>query len=272
MKMAGMAEASPYRCALTFSFPHRFRLVTGRNKQKVELQDDDSVHLMVSLWDADTMVVPPTSDVSLEITQNDETVVEKPLWPMLSQNMGFHFGDNIALPGDGTYTVNVGIGPMQTRRSGTFEGRFNDSASATFTFEFSQQQLEDIMVRFLDDTKGQPGAVDPMEMEMMPLAQLPEANQLPGQLIGEGTSGNGKFIATILDRPPSGIDEPGTYLAVSARTPYNRYPLPYMSLSANHIRNGSSVFDGPLHPTLDPELNYHYGRIVDDLQSGIPSS
>jgi uncharacterized protein involved in high-affinity Fe2+ transport len=115
MKMVDMTDAKPYKCALTFSFPHRFWLVTGQNKKKVELQSEDSVHLMVSLWDAETKVVPPTSDVTLEITQDGETVVEKPPWPMLSQNMGFHFGDNIALPGNGTYSVNVGIGPMQTR-------------------------------------------------------------------------------------------------------------------------------------------------------------
>jgi hypothetical protein len=124
------------------------------------------------------------------------------------------------------------------------------------------------MFRNLEDTQGQKGAVNPMEMEMMPLAQLPPKDRLPGRVIGEGTSGDGKFIASVLDQPPAGIDQSGSYLAVSARTPYNRYPLPFMSLSGTLTRNGSSVFDGPLQPTLDPDLNYHYGAVVDGLQSG----
>lgn len=268
MKMGGTTDAAPYTCALSFSFPHRFWLVTGQNRERVEVRDDDSVHLMVSLWDAETTVVSPTSDITIEISQDGETVVEKPPWPMLSQNMGFHFGDNVALPGDGTYSVNVGIGPLQTRRTGAFTGMFEDPASGTFSFEYSKQQLEDSMITLLEDRQGQRGAVDPMNMEMIQIGQLPPANQLPGQIVGERTSGDGKFVTAVLDQPPNGIDESGAYLAVSARTPHNRYPLPFMSLSGTVSRDGSSIFEGPFQPTLDPELDYHYGHVIDEIQSG----
>nr|WP_246049099.1 hypothetical protein [Natronomonas salsuginis] len=39
-----------------------------------------------------------------------------------------------------------------------------------------------------------------------------------------------------------------------------------MSLSAILQRNGASVFDGILQATIDPELRYHYGTMVGDVQ------
>ena len=268
MQMVGMGQAGPYRAALTVSFPHRFWLMTGRNREMVELRAEDSIHLMVSLWDAETQVVPPTSDVTLEISQGDETVVQKAPWPMLSQNMGFHFGDNYALPGDGTYSVSVKIGPMQTRRTGSFAGRFDDPASVTFSYEYSRSALNELSFETLDETKGNEGAVDPMRMEMLPLAQLPEPGGLPGRVIGEATSGDGRFVVSVLDEALPGLDGSGQYLAVSARTPYNRYPLPFMSLASTISRDGTTVVEGPLKATLDPDLNYHYGAVVDDIASG----
>jgi hypothetical protein len=89
-----------------------------------------------------------------------------------------------------------------------------ESASATFSFEFDQQQLEDINFRRLDETKGQRGAVNPMEMEMMPLAQLPPKDQLPGRTIGEATSGDGKFPLIPLE---TGYSESGYKIVESSR-------------------------------------------------------
>jgi hypothetical protein len=107
-----------------------------------------------------------------------------------------------------------------------------------------------------------------MEMGMLPSSQLPEAERLPGRVLGTSTSGDGRFVVTALEEPPAGVDASGTYVAVSARTPYNRYPLPFMSLSARHERDGDVLFDGDCVATFDPELNYHYGAAVDSVESG----
>jgi hypothetical protein len=267
MEMAAMGEAGPYQCAVTYSFPHRFWLVTGQDRERVDVESDDSLHLMLSLWDAETGVVPPSNSLDLAVERDGETVAEKPPWPMLSQNMGFHFGDNVALTGDGTYTANVRVGPLQTRRTGAFRDRFGEAASASLEFEFSQGALDELRFEELQN-RGVEGAVEPMEMEMMPLAQLPEPDGLPGRQVGEATSGDGRFVVTALDEPPAGVEASGTYLAVSARTPYNRYPLPFMGLSATLTRDGDTVFDDALTPTLDPDLDYHYGATVDGVESG----
>lgn len=266
--MAGMGMAKPYEVALSYSFPHRFWLVTGQNRKKVELQEQDSVHLMATLWDGETKTVIPASNLSVDLTKDGESVTSKKMWPMLSQNMGFHYGDNFALDGDGTYEATVTIDPVQARRTGTFQGRFAQSASATVEFEFSQQKLNEVTFRQLDEKKGQKGTVSPMEMETMPLARTPKQSDLPGSFRGKATSGDGVFLVTALEEAPAGTDASGPYLAVSPRTPYNRYPLPMMSLSATLTRDGEAVAEGSLQPTLDPELEYHYGATVDSLEAG----
>ena len=268
MEMVGTAEAGPYGVALFFSYPHRFWLVTGEDVEKVEIADDDSVHLMASLWDRETSAVVPTGSLTLEVSRDGEQVLRRPPWPMLSQNMGFHFGDNLALPGEGTYDVAVEVGPIGARRTGAFRDRFGESASAEFSFEFSRSALQEIDFRRLDDRKGERGAVDPMEMGMMPTGQLPPPGDLPGRAVGEAAAGDGQFVVRALDSPPAGVDGPGAYLAVSARTPYNRYPLPFMSISASLGGDGGSDDPGPLTATLDPDLGYHYGTTVGSIESG----
>ncbi|MEF8829781.1 MAG: hypothetical protein V5A49_12145, partial [Haloarcula sp.] len=54
-----------------------------------------------------------------------------------------------------------------------------------------------------------------------------------------------------------------SYLAVSARTPYNRVPLPMMSLDGTVDADGETVFDDALTAGVHPELGYHYGAIVE---------
>lgn len=265
METIGLKHTKGYTIALMYSYPHRFWTVTNDRRTKVEIRSEDSIHLMGSVWETGTNTVFPTANLGAEITTNGERVTSKQLWPMLSQTMSYHFGDNIELSGDGTYAVTVQFGPVDVRRTGAFR-ELGESISTTFEFEYSRQKREKIMFKRLDEKKGQTDALDPMQLKRIPLAQLPKPDTLPGRHLGTATSGDGVFVVTTPDTPPKGVDS--TYLAISAQTPYNRYPLPFMSLSATLTRGGSTVFDGPLIPTLDPELGYHYGGSVDQLRSG----
>ena len=267
MVMADMADTKEYKVALMYSFPHRFWTVNSQNTNKVSIQDDDSVHFMGTLWDKETKMVLPYTNFSVELTQDGESVTERSLWPMLTQPMAFHFGDNVSLPDDGTYSATVRIGAIQPRRTGRFEGKFGEPTTVDMEFEYSQVKRDEIMVTQLDDKAGKKGAVEPMDMDM-PLAVLPPKEDLPGQVLGEATSGDGVFIVTALDDADRFTDNDQTYLAVSGRTPYNRVPLPFMSLSATLNRDGETVFDGALQSTLDPELDYHYGSAVESIESG----
>ncbi|WP_436925559.1 iron transporter [Halosimplex amylolyticum] len=295
MEMVGMADAGDYKVALTYSFPHRFWRAEGDRFEKVEIQGSDTVHLMTTVWDAETGTVVPNGAVTTTITKDGETFTSgKPLWLMLSQNMGVHAGDNLELGGDGTYDVEVSVPPLSARRTGAFRDRFDELATASFTMGFSQSTLEEVFFERLQDRQGERAALEPMEMDMVPVARAPATEDLPGTVLGETTSGDAVFAAMRLESPPAGFVESdgdgggtdsdgtatggtngstdgdggaGTYLAVSMRTPYNRYPIPATTVSATVTRDGDAVFDDDLAQTFDPDLGYHYGAVA-DVQSG----
>ncbi|WP_225335254.1 iron transporter [Halomicrobium urmianum] len=271
MEMVGVESSGRYSLALFYSFPHRFWTMDGDRTNKVEIQSDDSLHLMASVWDAETETTIPSSNARMVVADNDsgDVVADRRMWPMLSQNMGFHYGDNVPLSGDGVYETTVNFGPVSVRTTGEFAGAFQEQLSPMFRFEFRQDTLEgQVSFERLPDRQGERDAVEPMSMDRVPTPQLPPAAELPGTVLGEGTSGDAKFVATLLDERPEGIDGDGPYLAVSPRTPYNRFPIPMMALSATLEHDGGTAFEGNLTSTLDPDLKYHYGAAVDGVEDG----
>jgi hypothetical protein len=270
MEMVGMRSSGGYKCALTYTYPHRFWLVTGTRTKKVTIEDSDSVHLMPIVWDAETGTVPPDMNPQLRIADaGGEAVDQLAPWPMLSQPMGFHFGDNVALGGEGTYTVEASVGDPSIRRTGALAGA-DGGETFTFEFEFERSKLEEIAYEDISSAKeGTTGALPPMEMPKLPNTQVPASGDLPGTVRGSASSGDAAFVVTTLpDATRFGGGESETYLAVSPRTPYNRYVLPLLSLSGTLVRGGETVFDGPLAATLDPDLGHHYGAAVSGVESG----
>ncbi len=244
------------------TYPHRFWTVTGTRTERVDMQYNDSIHLMAAVWDTETETpIHFGSGVRYDIRQDGTTVAERVFWPMLSQQMGMHFGDNIVLPNDGQYTVHVEIGPMNVNRVGSFTGRFGSSATVEMEYLFKRPYQNSITNRILGEQAGNPGAVDPMNMDI-PLSTAPAPTDLPGRMLGEESSGDVIFVATASN---SGN---GYYLTVSPRTKYNNYVLPMMSVSGQLVRDGGTVFEGPLQSAIGPVRNYHYGATVDAIKTG----
>jgi len=267
MGVYGTTAASNVKFALMHSYPHRFWNLTGSRKTKVVVQSDDSVHLMASVWDTETGTILP-ADVSVEIGNSDGQVSSTNLWPMISPNMGFHYGDNIVLPGEGKYDVTLQIGPLQASRTDPFDGRFTESQSATMQFTFDTNETYNLEIRRLDEKAGTRGTVDLMKMEMMPKPVVPPKSNLPGQLLHEGQSGDATFLVALVDEDQRFSDAGGPYLLVSPRTPYNRVMLPRMALSATITRGGKTIAQGSLRESLDPDLGSFYGMALDELRSG----
>ena len=265
MEMAGMGGSGEYEAGLMYSYAHRFWNVNGEDVERTDPVGD--VHLMASVWDAETGHVLPETGLSLEIATGGSLVSQEVIYPMLSQPMGFHYGANFGLEGDGTYTVTLQVGGVSTRKTGAYEGRMGDATDVEIEFDYSAATRDELMFRTLDNA-GETGAVDPMEMEGLPNSFAPEKGALPGTVVGETTSNDAVLVATVLDSPPAGVGGEGQYLAVSARTPYNRMMIPAMGLEATLTREGSAVFSGELVRTLDPDLSYHYGAVVDGVESG----
>ncbi|RDI71400.1 iron transporter [Halopelagius longus] len=258
MNMVGTTDAGDLKVGLFYSYPHRFWTVDNEGGEYVvkqtPIEDDDSVHLMATPWDPETGTVVPNTGMSLEITRDGSLVSEEVIYPMLSQRMGFHYGANFPLDGDGTYEVRVSVGGIDAARFGALAGEFEDGAAGTVEFEFSTRDLNDIPYKLLEDKQGQRGALRPMEMEMemVPTGDAPDS--LPGTSLGRGTSGDAAFVGSVVEADRFGEDP---YLVVSARTPHNALTIPGMALSAE--ADGGETYSGRLTPGLDPELGFHYG-------------
>lgn len=268
MQMSGTAAQGDYAFGLMYSYAHRFWNVNGESVSLTEIDGEDDVHLMASVWDPETRTVLPDTGLSVEIYQGDSLVTQEAIYPMLSQPMGFHYGANFGLDGDGEYVVRLSVGAVSTRRSGAFQGRFSEQTTVEIPVEYSQQAKAEITVRQIGDETATPGAVDPMDTELIPDSLAPSESDLPGTVVGSGTSNDAKFVVTVLETPPAGIDGDGQYVAVSARSRYNRMILPAMGLEGTLSRGSETGYEGEFTRTLDPDLNYHYGAVVDGIESG----
>ncbi|WP_266081037.1 iron transporter [Haladaptatus caseinilyticus] len=266
MEMYGMGNDGDLHFAMMYSYPHRFWNVTGQSSNKVVVQSDDSLHLMISLWDAKTNAVIP-ADMQVTITKGDTTVDDRAPWPMLSQTMGFHYGDNITLDGNGSYTAEVEVGSIGADRTGELASRLPNGASVAIDFEFDTEQIYDVKYREVGEKRGSRDAIEPM-MKKIPAGRAPDPRSLPGMVVGTKSSGDADFVITVVKESNRFTDEEQSYLAVSPRTPYNRIVLPRMSLSMELVRNGTTVSKGSLAPALDPKLDNHYGTAVEDVRSG----
>ncbi|MDS0257959.1 iron transporter [Haloarcula sp. S1CR25-12] len=262
MEMIGTKQAGDYMVGLTYSYPHRFWTVTGTTAEQVSIRDADSVHLMASVWDPETnTVLPIQSGVNIEIASDGETVADKQPWPMVSQNMGFHYGDNYQLDGEGVYELTVSISGMTERRLGAFDGNFGTSGKMSTNWEFSRAARDSISYTEFPDKQGDQAALDLMSMEMIPTSQLPATDALPGELLGTAKGSDEVYAATWLsDADFLGSGE--SYLAVSVHTPYNRVPLPMMSLDGTVDVGGETAFDDALTAAIHPDIGYHYGAVV----------
>jgi hypothetical protein len=267
MEMVDTGERGDFAAGLMYSYAHRFWTVTGNTVERTSIEDGDDVHLMASIWDPETRTVLPETGLSLEILRDGSLVSEEVIYPMLSQPMGFHYGANFGLDGDGSYTVRLSVGGVSTRRTGSFRDRFGEPTTIDIPFEYSQSARDELAYEVLD-RGGEPGAVDPNSMGMMPDSFAPAVEELPGTVLGSGRSNGAVLVATALDSPPAGVEGEGGYLAVSARSRYNRMVVPAMGLAGAVRRDGEPVLDGRLVRTLDPDLGYHYGAVVDGVESG----
>jgi hypothetical protein len=269
MNMVDTAEAGDARVAVTYSYPHRFWTVeqdgTEFTTRQVEIGRDDTVHLMATVWEPETGVVVPNTGLSVEISREGELVSEEVVYPMLSQQMGFHYGANFPLDGNDVYDVRVGVGATSVNRFGSLAGRLDDPATATVSFDYREGERNEISyTEFGEGRRGQRDAVAPMSMEMVPVGRVVDGDAVPGDPLGRATVGDLVLRGYAVEADRLG-DDP--FLVVTAATPYNELVVPGMALSADVPREDVPDFSGRLEPGLDPELGFHYGAPVPGLSS-----
>jgi hypothetical protein len=93
-----------------------FFIFNGTREQKVNMPKHTSFHLMVMLNDARTNVAIPYASVWATIRKAGKVVYDERQWPMLSEYMGPHYGNNVSLPGAGQYDLSLLISPPVSAR------------------------------------------------------------------------------------------------------------------------------------------------------------
>ncbi|SEQ25779.1 DUF7350 domain-containing protein [Natrinema salaciae] len=293
MRVLDPVTAGEYALVPMLSYPHPFWVVTGTDRQAVEPDAGRGVHLMLVCWDPETGVVfPGDAEPRVTISRNGDRIASRPLWPMLSQEMGVHFGDNVSLPSDGTYTARVDLPPVPTRLTGSLAGRFTEGGTASFEFTYDRAFREEVVdgIELLDRERwGDRGALEPMHhgagggpSPEIPYSALPPADAYPGTHLvdpaadadggsGDGLpeSGDATFVVTLLEAGSRLAPGDDRSLLVSPRTPYNRVPLVNTSMRAVVERDGEPVDESrKLERTLDGEFGLWYGRPVADVRTG----
>ena len=237
MRPLGMVDVGPLTVMLSYSYPHRFYRITGTQREVVPVGADDSIHLMLSVNATATgvpVVVP--SGVTVAIERGDRLVTEEVVYPMISQQMGVHYGGNIALTGAGTYTIGFTLGGTQIDTDGLLG---TTAVADRVAFAFDPAALGEISIEYPTDA-GERGAMPAGPMGQR--QQLPEPLAAPAGWARVGTAAMG-------DLRLEGFTDAAGRLRVVAMTRYNRYPMPMLSLQAGDVA---------LPPVIDRQLGYHY--------------
>jgi uncharacterized protein involved in high-affinity Fe2+ transport len=93
-----------------------FIVYDGTTEHMVKPPKNTTFHLMVDLNDARTGVAIPYAGVWATIHKGAKLIYDERLWPMISEYMGPHYGNNVALPGKGTYQLSLLISPPVSAR------------------------------------------------------------------------------------------------------------------------------------------------------------
>jgi hypothetical protein len=111
-----------------------FVVYNGSSVQTVKPGSTTSLHLMVMLNDAYTNVPIPYAGVWATITKDGKIIFDQRQWPMISRYMGPHYGNDVSLPGPGTYQLSLLISPPVSARHMEYESVWLKPHRVTFTF------------------------------------------------------------------------------------------------------------------------------------------
>jgi hypothetical protein len=95
--------------------PVPFVVFNGTSERMVK-PGNASFHLMVMLNDAHTGVAIPYASVWATIRKDGKIISDARQWPMLARYMGPHYGNDVTVPGAGTYQLSLLISPPVSAR------------------------------------------------------------------------------------------------------------------------------------------------------------
>jgi uncharacterized protein involved in high-affinity Fe2+ transport len=114
-----------------------FFVFNGTSEQEIKPSKKTSFHLMVMLNDSHTGVPIPYAGVWATIRKAGRVVYDERMWPMISAYMGPHYGNNVSLPGAGTYQMSLLVSPPVSARHIEYQNVWLHPHRANVTFHWA---------------------------------------------------------------------------------------------------------------------------------------
>ena len=136
MQVLGTATWQGMKVTAQAMTPVPFLVYNGTGMQQVKPARNASFHLMVLLNDAQTGVVIPYGSVWATIRQGARTSFNGSLRPTISRYMGPHYGNDVSLPGAGTYQLTLLVSPPVSARHLEYQDVWLKPHTVSFTFHW----------------------------------------------------------------------------------------------------------------------------------------
>ncbi len=117
--------------------PLPFVIYNGTTEQMVKAGPKTSFHLMVMLSDAQTGVAIPYASVWATIKHGAKIYYDARQWPMISRYMGPHYGNDVSVPGAGTYQMSLLVSPPVSARHVEYQNVWLHPHEVNFTFHWA---------------------------------------------------------------------------------------------------------------------------------------
>ena len=114
-----------------------FVVDAGTSEKLVKPSQRTSFHLMVMLTDDRTNYPIPYASVWATIRRGSKLVFDERQWPMISEYMGPHYGNNVTLPGPGTYQLSLLVSPPVSARHIEYAHIWQKPHRVNFTFHWN---------------------------------------------------------------------------------------------------------------------------------------
>ncbi|MGH2892023.1 MAG: iron transporter [Solirubrobacteraceae bacterium] len=111
-----------------------FVVYDGTSERMIKPGKNTTFHLMVYLDDARTHVPIPYAGVWATIRQRGKLIYDERMWPMISEYMGPHYGNDVKLPGKGNYQLSLLISPPVSARHLEYQHVWLHAQHITTTF------------------------------------------------------------------------------------------------------------------------------------------
>jgi uncharacterized protein involved in high-affinity Fe2+ transport len=113
-----------------------FVIFNGTKERMVKPPKGVSFHLMVDLTDAHTNYPIPYASVWATIRKAGKIVFDERQWPMISEYIGPHYGNNVTLPGAGTYRLTLLVSPPVAARHVEYRNVWLKPHRVSYTFHW----------------------------------------------------------------------------------------------------------------------------------------